>query len=271
MTAVFKRLLASFLSARELGDSLGFDVSVETLIGRFRVTPGHTNTGAYENGTVRVEGMDKLGSSDDLGSAGGSSHRRGFRLLGKVRAALERAEVRVVVIDGIIRQAMLGQSGADVFGADFVPRLDKVPAMYVDPTGRIFEIGLIPTDVSETPFVMSEGFWHRGAPLGRFQNRALGIGARGVFQRMLKVHVLEGRVDALDPNIQPDGRVTRGSFLIRPEPRIVLEFDSLRVFLHVTAGAVTLAQMFARNGKIAQADFANSLTQSTRLTFPEDA
>ena len=256
MIGLFKRLLVSFSNANALGVSMGFDVSVETLLGRIRLTPGATNGGVYEHGTVRVE----------------SGKRDGVGVVGRVRVAFERAEFSVAVIDGVIRQAMLRHSERDVFGADFVPRDEKLPAMYVDATGKIFDIGLLPTSASSTTFLPTEGFWHRGQALGRFQNRSQGIGLQGVFQNLLKIEVVEGSVAVLDPNIQPDGRVVRGSFLIRPDPRIVLDFDSLRVFLHVVSGAITTAQLFSRNGKIAQAELPNlgDLGTSTRLTFPED-
>lgn len=257
MTAIFKRMLASFFAVKRWGEVVGFDISVETLLGRIRLTPGATNNGVYEQGTVRIEGTG-------FGIGGGHN--------GVVRASFERAEFRIVVLDGVIQQALVGQDGADVFGGTFIPREDSVPAAYIDSTGRVFDIGLLPTSAVSTPFVVTEGFWHRGSRLGRFQDRAQGLGLLGAFQKRLTVRVVEGRVDVLDASIGGDGRIVRGAILIRPEPRVVLEFDSLRVFIHLAAGAITHAQLFVRNGKLAQSEFQRleALGQSTRLTFPED-
>ena len=257
MTGIFKRMLASFFAVQRWGEAVGFDISVETLLGRFRLTPGATNNGIYEHGTVRIEGTGF--------GIGGGRH-------GVVRASFERAEFEMVVLDGIIQQALVGQDGTDVFGGTFIPRDDSVPAAYIDTTGRIFDIGLLPTSALSTPFVVTEGVWHRGSRLERFQERAQGLGPLGAFQKRLTVTVVEGRVDIVDASIAGDGRIVRGAILIRPEPRVVLEFDSLRVFIHVEAGAITQAQLFVRNGKLAQSEFQRleALGQSTRLTFPED-
>lgn len=247
------RMLVTFTAAKRWGELVGFDVSVETLFGRFRLTPGSSG-GNYDHGTVRIEGV-------------------GRGKLGAVRAAFERASFRIAVIDGAIRQALLEQGDSSVFGGIFVPSDGKVPAVYTDSDRRVFDIGLLPTDASQAPFVSTEGAWHRGRQVQRFQNRGQGIGLQSMFQKRLTVRVVEGRVDVLDGSIQADGRIARGAILVRPEPRVVLEFDSLRVFIHLAAGAISHAQLFVRNGKLAQSEFQRleALGISTKISFPEDA
>lgn len=246
-------MLVSFTAAKRWGEVIGFDVSVETLLGRFRLTPGSSG-GDYAKGTVRVESERSLG-------------------FGSVRAAFERASFRIAVLDGAIQQAVLEQGEEAVFGGLFVPSAGKFPAIYTDEDRRVFDIGLLPAAGAQTPFVLTEGIWHRGQRLQRFQNRGHGIGLQSLFQRRLTARVVEGRVDILDGSIQQDGRVLRGAILIRPDPRVVIEFDSLRVFIHLAGGLISHAQLFVRNGKLAQSEFQRleALGFSTKISFPEDA
>lgn len=158
---LLRKMLVTFFSVRRFGEVVGADVTVEVPVGTIRLTPRRLEPdGSYKAGTMRIEGV-----------------RRGLGF-GGVKLRFERADFRFSFISGVLVQGAVGQEGMELFGGIFQPKGDSVPAAYVDPSGRVFDIGLLPRDLASVAFVPTEGFWLPGAQGTRFQNRRQGIGER---------------------------------------------------------------------------------------------